>query len=49
MALSRCRGGNAVRSVFLWGIMMDEVRDEALNSAFKALFWGGCLLPLFYA
>ena len=31
------------------GIIMDEVRDEALNSVFKALLWGGSLLPLFYA
>ena len=34
---------------FFMGIIMDEVRDEALNSVFKALLWGGSLLPLFYA
>ena len=49
VALARCKGGKAVRSVFLWGIVMDKVRDEALNSVFNALLWGGCLLPLFYA
>ena len=49
MALTRCNGGKAIRSVFLWSIMMDEVRDEALNSVFKALFWGGLWLPIFYA
>ena len=27
--------------------MMDSVRDEALNSVFNALLWGGFLLPLF--
>lgn len=46
---ARCKVGKAVRSVFFMGIIMDEVRDEALNSVFKALLWGGCLLPLFYA
>ena len=37
--------GKAVRSVFFMGIIIDEVRDEALNSVFKALLWGGSLLP----
>lgn len=36
-------------SVFLWVFYRDEVCDEALNSVFNALLWGGCLLPLFYA
>ena len=34
--LARCKGGKAVRSVFFMGVIMDEVRDEALNSVFKA-------------
>ena len=49
VVLERCNGGKDIRSVFLWGIMMDKVCDEALNSVFKALLWGGLWLPLFYA
>ena len=48
-SIARCKGGKAVRSVFFMGIIMDNLRDEALNSVFKALLWGGSLLPLFYA
>lgn len=45
--LARCKGGKAVRSVFFIGIIMDEVRDEALNSAFKALLWEAACFPFF--
>ena len=45
----QCEREERLSGAFFMGIMMDSVRDEALNSVFNALLWGGCLLPLFYA
>ena len=47
--IGKVQGRKGCQERVFMGIIMDEVRDEALNSVFKALLWGGSLLPLFYA
>ena len=47
--IGKVQGRKGCQERVFMGIIMDNLRDEALNSAFKALLWGGSLLPLFYA
>ena len=46
--IGKVQGRKGCQERVFMGIIMDNLRDEALNSAFKALLWGGSLLPLFY-
>lgn len=43
--IGKVQGRKGCQERVFMGIIMDEVRDEALNSVFKALLWGGSLLP----